>query len=255
MKLKLIVPALILAAIATGLLLRRAQEHSVQSQRDYVISLALNKAKHHEMGSTTPPSWNVDKSTTNEVSGERTVITPSPWNVGKSTNTLSGELTVTASNGYGQEGLVIRRIGKNLECYVNTGKFLETVQTMHNGGSVVKYKFDNGAVVSQTWQISSDHEGLFYPGNPSGFLKRMSQAKRLVIEYKPADTVPETISFDVSQFPAEFTTAAQPAPPAHQPSQEMCVVWQAEYNAGIQDAGAANVVLDKLISHHCPGEE
>jgi hypothetical protein len=129
---------------------------------------------------------------------------PSPWYVHKSTNEISEEVTVTASNGNGKERLVIRRIGKKLEVYVKTGKFLETIEAMHSGGSVVRYKFDSGAVVRQTWSMSSDNEGLFYPGNPSTFLRRMSQAKRLVIEYEPADTVPETASFDITQFPVEF---------------------------------------------------
>jgi hypothetical protein len=130
--------------------------------------------------------------------------TPSPWTVSASTNELTGEATVVAMNGYGDQLLIVRRRGKTLDCYVKTGKFLETVDNMESRHMVVKYKFDDGEIVRQAWTISDDNTALFFSGNPSAFLQKMRQAKRFVIEYKPADVIPETASFDVSQFPTEF---------------------------------------------------
>lgn len=85
-------------------------------------------------------------------------------------------------------------------------RLLETVENMDSNISVIAYKFDDGPIVRQGWRMSTDHEGLFYPGNPSVFLEKMRRAKRLAFEYKPADKVPQTISFDVSQFPMEFVS-------------------------------------------------
>jgi len=131
----------------------------------------------------------------------------SPWTVSVSNNELTGERTVKAIAGICRrcdQTIVIRLTGKKLECYLDTGKFLETVDNMESNLSVVKYKFDDGPIVRQSWSMSSDHEALFYPGNPSAFLQKMRKAKRFIIEYKPADVIPETASFDFPPFPTEF---------------------------------------------------
>jgi hypothetical protein len=128
----------------------------------------------------------------------------SPWNVSTSTNDVTSVQTVVASTGYRDHALIIRRIGRKLECYITTGEFLETVENMESNIAGVAYKFDDRPIVRQGWHMATDHESLFYPGDPSLFLAKMRKAKQLSIEYKPADKVPQTISFDVSQFPAEF---------------------------------------------------
>lgn len=133
----------------------------------------------------------------------------SPWRVDTSKNELSGEPTITAINGYGDESMVIRRRGRKLDCYVTTGEFLETLDNMNNRIAPVKYKFDDGPIVRQGWTLSDDNTALFYPGNPKTFLQKMRRANRFVIEYSPSQKVPQTESFDVSPFPAEFTGTAQ----------------------------------------------
>jgi len=128
----------------------------------------------------------------------------SPWTFSRSKNQLSGEETVTAVDGYGDVGIVVRRVGKKLELYVKTGKFLETVENLHTGRSPVKYKFDDGAIVRQEWDLSENNNSLFYPGNPMAFIQKLRKAKRFVIEYQPSETIPETLSLDVSLFPHEM---------------------------------------------------
>lgn len=130
-------------------------------------------------------------------------LPPSPWYVSTSVNELSGEKTVRAETGLGRQTLIIRQIGKKLDCYVNTGQFLETIENIDTHLCPIKYKFDDGPIVQQSWILASDNEGLFFPGNPSAFLRKMRSSSRLVIEFKPADRVPATMSFDVSQFPKE----------------------------------------------------
>jgi len=51
--------------------------------------------------------------------------------------------------------------------------------------------------------MSADYEALFYPGNPLDFLNKIHDANRSAVQYKPADEVAQTLSFDVSQFPSE----------------------------------------------------
>ncbi len=134
----------------------------------------------------------------------------SPWNVSVTRNELSGESNITAIDGFGDESIVIRLRGKKLDCYVTTGKFLETVENLDSRRTAVKYKFDDGEIVRQAWIISDDNTALFYPGNPAAFLSKMRRAKKFVIEYSPADTIPETESFDVSQFPSEISDNVGP---------------------------------------------
>lgn len=108
---------------------------------------------------------------------------------------------VTATDGYGKQGMIVRLTGKKLECYVATDEFLETVDNINSRRSLVKYKFDDGPVVQQEWTLSDDNTALFYPGNPTAFIQKLRNARRFVIEYKPSDTIPQTISLDVSLFP------------------------------------------------------
>ena len=128
---------------------------------------------------------------------------PSPWLVTTSRNAITGEETVVTKTFDGRQALVIRQTGKKLECYVTTGHFLETVENVHSHLSAVIYKFDDGSVVRQAWRMSADYEALFYPGNPLDFLNKIHDAKRFAVQYKPADEVSQTLSFDVSRFPAE----------------------------------------------------
>jgi hypothetical protein len=128
----------------------------------------------------------------------------SPWRISSTHNDLTGQLEITAVNGWGSEAIIIRQRGKTLDCYVTTGEFLETTDNMHTRRSLVKYKFDDGSIVRQTWILSDDNTALFYPGKPNSFLQKMRGAKRFVIEYSPSDKIPQTASFDVSSFPAEL---------------------------------------------------
>ncbi len=136
---------------------------------------------------------------------------PSPWSVSSSKNELTGEIQVTAINGFRDHAIVVRKRGKKLDCYVTTGEFLETVENMDSRRSTVRYKFDDGAIVRQEWVISDNNNSLFYPADPRNFLFKMSIAKRFVFEYRPSDKVPQTQSFEVSPFPPELLGLLNPS--------------------------------------------
>jgi hypothetical protein len=137
--------------------------------------------------------------------GQAIAALPSPWHVFKFSNELTREVNITAIDGYGDQSIVVRRIGRKLDCYVTTGKFLETTENMHSRRSLVKYKFDEGNIVRQSWIISGDNTALFFPGNPTAFLQKLGNSKRFVIEYAPTDMISETASFDVSSLPSELS--------------------------------------------------
>ena len=127
------------------------------------------------------------------------------WVVTSTKNDLTGEPEVFADNAASRRvNMVIRRRGKKLECYINTDEFFETVQNMHTRKSPVSYRFDDGAIVRQAWDISADNTALFYPGNPRPFLDKIRQSRRLVVRFEPADTIPQSATFDVSNFPVEI---------------------------------------------------
>jgi hypothetical protein len=133
----------------------------------------------------------------------------SPWDLSTAHNDLSGQITFTAITAatHGDASLIVRLVGKKLECYVNTQDFLETIDNMNSRRSLVGYKFDDGRIVRQEWVISDDNKALFVPGNPTPFIQRMRKAKLFVIEYSPTDVLPKTATFDVSLFPEEIVNA------------------------------------------------
>lgn len=128
----------------------------------------------------------------------------SPWSVSESRDDVTGVVTKTASVGFGDQELAVRKIGKKIDVIVTTPDFLETVNNEESHLSSVEYKFDNGKVVTQSWLIASDYDSLFYPSNPSPFIEKLKRAKQFAIQYRPSDKVPQSMTFDVSQFPADF---------------------------------------------------
>jgi len=53
---------------------------------------------------------------------KRPEIPLSPWRVSAETDELTGQRTVTAITGSGDESIVIRKRGKVLDCYLTTGQ-------------------------------------------------------------------------------------------------------------------------------------
>jgi hypothetical protein len=74
-------------------------------------------------------------------------VAESAWQVHREVNPVTGVTTITASLKYqGSRNIIVREIGKKLECYIETDEFLETLENMHTGISTVQYKFDDGKV-------------------------------------------------------------------------------------------------------------
>ncbi len=131
------------------------------------------------------------------------------WRLSSETNPVTGEVRTVASlnsSSGDEQYIIIRLVGKKLDCYVNTNEFLETVNNMESRISTVQYKFDAGKVVRQGWSISANNEALFYPGNCATLIAQIKKAKTLALEFRPSETIPETITFDVEGFPEGFDT-------------------------------------------------
>ena len=134
------------------------------------------------------------------------------WQFDSETNPVTGVLKETAYLKYhGDENIVIRLDGKQLDCYVTTGEFLETLANMHSRISTVQYKFDDGKVVRQGWSIGADNTVLFYPGSCAPFLAQLRKSTSLAFEYRPADKMPKPVVFDITAFPEEFRVAVPPS--------------------------------------------
>jgi hypothetical protein len=129
--------------------------------------------------------------------------TPSDWTLGHSTNPVTGVVTTVASTS-GDHNILVRLIGKKLDCYINTPDFLETVDTIEGGSSMVQYKFDDGKVIRQGWGLGEDNTSLFGESHCTSLVALLRKSKKLAFEYKPADKVATTYIFDVDGFPAEF---------------------------------------------------
>lgn len=128
----------------------------------------------------------------------------SPWQVSTEHNHLTGQKTFVAVNGVGVRSIIVRKVGKRVDCVVNTTEFLGTLENMQTRRSVVKYKFDDGKVVRQAWLLSDDNTSLVYPGDPKRFLRKMETAKEFTIEISPFGKSPQTESFETAPMPNEL---------------------------------------------------
>lgn len=139
----------------------------------------------------------------------------SNWSESQDSDAVTGVVTKYASTKtIGEQGVIVRKRGdRTTEVFVNTGEFLETVDNVESGVTQVAYKFDNGPVIRQYWTLSSDKTSLFYPGNPDEFLRKLRQAKTFAFQYKPADKVPQSVTFDVTGLPNGFISSANPSKP------------------------------------------
>jgi len=135
---------------------------------------------------------------------------PSDWTLDHTTNPVTGVVTTVASTS-GEHNIVVRLIGKKLECYINTPDFLETVNIIEGGSSTVQYRFDNGQVIRQGWGLGEDNTSLFGQSHCTSFVALLRKSKTLAFEYKPADKVATTSIFNVAGFPTEFMPSAPPA--------------------------------------------
>ena len=134
----------------------------------------------------------------------------SPWHVSTHSNPVTDELTTVAVTGERGKYLFLRLTGKTLECYLETGEFLETVENMESTTDTVEYRFDHDLPERHVWLMGANNESLFCP-NPTSFIASMRKAQSLSIQYKPADKIPQAVTFDVSQLPAAFSNLAAAA--------------------------------------------
>jgi hypothetical protein len=87
--------------------------------------------------------------------------------------------------------LVLRVIGKLLECFVDVGY-----------GSRVRYRFDSdNSYTNQMWNLSKSGTSLFYPGDCSKFFDKVRGSKKLEFEFQLSDSVPRTRTFNLTGFP------------------------------------------------------
>jgi len=129
-----------------------------------------------------------------------------PWYKETETDAVTGVVSKYSlhDNGF-DNGITVRQVGKVHECFVRTGDFLETSGNVESHLSTVKYRFDDGKTITQSWILGENNESLFYPGKDcSPFIKQIMKSKTLAFQYKPAETIPKSITFDLRGFPKGF---------------------------------------------------
>lgn len=60
---------------------------------------------------------------------------------------------------------------------------------------LIRFRIDDGSIRSEWWTVSDDFEALFLP---TGTLRKVIRAKKLVIEYKPDYVQRRTMTLDLS---------------------------------------------------------
>ncbi len=112
------------------------------------------------------------------------------WLVLDSQNQMDNTTDVSLYNG-GTHGavLTIRCANRETEAYIDTDTVLE------NGG--VRVRFDNSAVIRQSWDRSASDKALFAP-DAVAFARRLANTHILRFEFTPFEEPGRTVVFDVS---------------------------------------------------------
>jgi type VI secretion system protein VasI len=105
---------------------------------------------------------------------------------------LDSEETVSAGYKKGRPCLYIRYKEGQLECYIHYGFFIGSDSTS------VTMRMDKKEPRTHNWNISSNHESIFYPSGVKWFVDNLMESKSLVIRLTPYGESPVTASFDLT---------------------------------------------------------
>ena len=127
------------------------------------------------------------------------ISTASNWIIDQSVNPLNDERKVTgvlaASSGKSSWGrtiyMIVRCDSKKLEMYIRWDDYL---------GSSARVTSRIGSMKSETqnWNLSTDSQATFYPGNVSRFLSNIIKNDTLVVQVTPYNENPVTAIFEVN---------------------------------------------------------
>lgn len=125
------------------------------------------------------------------------------WDVSDTTNPLNDSrqviLGLASSSGQSKFGrpivLILRCRDQKVEVFINWDSYLSD-----DGGRVTVRVGSDEAKTSQ-WQLSSDKEATFYPGDAGQFVQRLTAAPRLVAQTTPYEESPIMAIFDLTGLP------------------------------------------------------
>jgi hypothetical protein len=110
--------------------------------------------------------------------------------------------------------LAVRCISRHTEVFVVLG----TAPSIENGGDThtVRVGLDDEADVEQQWLDSTNMQALFAP-DATAFAARMATARRLRFAFKPFNSPPVAVEFDVHGFEGPLAAMAKACAPAAKP--------------------------------------
>jgi len=106
---------------------------------------------------------------------------------------LSLDADTPVRTGYksGTPTLLIRYKEREFSCFINYGFFLGT------DSIEVTHRLDQGQPVTREWNISTDHEAVFVPGDEKTFVGALMKANSIVVRLTPFSESPVTTTFDL----------------------------------------------------------
>lgn len=133
------------------------------------------------------------------LANEKSVATSGKWVVETDENPLDDSKTVTLalesdegrSRFRGPVLMVLRCKSNKTEVYLRWGEYLgrEAMVT----GRVGKNK-----PITIPWNLSTDSQATFFPGQPIGFIKKLMEHDKYVAQVTPYNESPTTAVFDIS---------------------------------------------------------
>lgn len=125
------------------------------------------------------------------------------WQVSSETSAIDGQKTVglyleATKDVAGTSGIPVKPVlyircqKGTLDTYIDTHSFLGLDKT-----SFVRYRFDGGALSTETLSVSTDNTALFF-GRPASFITEAQKHTSLAFEFTPYQSGPQETTFDLT---------------------------------------------------------
>jgi hypothetical protein len=114
------------------------------------------------------------------------------WSLLESTNKIDNTPSISLHNSAvdANASLIIRCSGRTTDAYVITTEVIDR-------SASVRLKLDDSAAVRDNWSRSQDYHALFTP-DAIAFSRQLAKGHSFLFEFKPFDSGPRTVEFNVS---------------------------------------------------------
>jgi hypothetical protein len=135
----------------------------------------------------------------------QTSATTGLWQKGSFVDSLSGKTVVYVTldptsdtdNEFQQTGIIIRcKADQTVDFQLQWDQKMTADASLDTYS--VNYRIGNGAVQSETWNLSTDNASVFYIGNVAAFILHLQTSNAFVAQVTPTGMNPITATYDMT---------------------------------------------------------